>query len=79
MTHTTARVTDTGLEDLEPARNPSRDAVHFRRIVTAQRRVDEACEESARAVASARAAGDSWTVIGAALGVSKEAVRKRFG
>jgi hypothetical protein len=29
-------------------------------------------------VHAARAAGDSWTVIGAALGVSKQAAQQRF-
>ncbi|MBE6475071.1 MAG: hypothetical protein E7Z95_05810 [Actinomyces succiniciruminis] len=63
----------------DPARTPSRDATHFRRIIAAKKNVIDAEQDLARAVADARAAGESWTVIGAALGVSKQAAHKRFG
>ncbi|NNG38222.1 hypothetical protein HJ588_02905 [Flexivirga sp. ID2601S] len=70
---------DTGLDQLEPAGNPARDATHFRRIVAAAEGVEAAERELREAVATARAAGDSWTVIGAALGVTKQAAYQRFG
>ena len=76
---TTPGSPDTGLQSLDPARTPSRDAAHFRRIIAAKKHVINAEQDLARAVADARAAGESWTVIGAALGVSKQAAHKRFG
>jgi len=69
---------DAALEALDPADHPSRDARHFRRIVAAAEGVTTAETELADAVAAARAAGDSWTVIGAALGVSRQAAQQRF-
>jgi hypothetical protein len=55
-----------------------RDATHFRRIIEARKNLDAAEEELRDAVASAREAGDSWTVIGAALGTTKQAASQRF-
>lgn len=55
-----------------------RDATHFRRIVRAKQNVEAADRELREAVAAARTAGDSWTVIGAALGTSKQAAFQRF-
>lgn len=73
------RTTDpTGLDRLDPATRPGRDAVHFRAIIAAAEAVDAAEAGLRDAVASARAAGDSWTVIGAALGVSRQAAQQRF-
>ncbi|HWC23982.1 MAG TPA: hypothetical protein VG502_16920 [Flexivirga sp.] len=70
---------NTGLDALDPATTPARDATHFRRIIAASEQLDAAQDELHAAVAAARAAGDSWTVIGAALGVSKQAAAQRFG
>lgn len=70
---------DTGLDGLDPAVAPARDAVHFRRIIAAREGLDAAEEELAAAVLAARAAGDSWTMIGAALGVTRQAAQQRFG
>ena len=72
-------MTQTGLETLDPSTMPSRDAVNFREIIAASRRVHDAEAELHAAVARARQAGDSWTVIGAALGVTRQAAQKRFG
>jgi len=69
----------TGLETLDPNSTPARDAAHFRAIIAASRRVHDAEAELHAAVARARQAGDSWTVIGAALGVTRQAAQKRFG
>jgi hypothetical protein len=69
---------DTGLEDLDLKPGDLRDASRVREIIAAveQTRVAEA--ELRRAVHAAREAGDSWTVIGMALGVTRQAAQKRF-
>ena len=68
-----------GLSSLDPARAPARDAAGVRRIIAARKRLAEAERELHDAVAAAKDAGDSWTVIGAALGVSRQAAQRRFG
>jgi len=75
---TTTRIDETGLDDLDPAATPARDASHFRAIIAANEAVASAEGQLRAAVHSARAAGDSWTIIGAALGVSKQAAQQRF-
>lgn len=67
------------LGDLDPATVTARDAEHFRRIIAAQKGMARADRELHDAVRAAREAGDSWLSIGMALGVSKQAVQKRFG
>jgi hypothetical protein len=79
MTKTKAGAADHGLDALDPAKLPARDAVHFRRIIAARKRVASAEDELRQAVAEARAAGESWTVIGAALGTTRQAAYQRFG
>jgi hypothetical protein len=64
---------------ISPATHPARDATWFRAIIAARQGVDEAELNLRRAVAGARAAGDSWTVVGAALGVTKQAAYQRVG
>jgi hypothetical protein len=56
-----------------------RDASHFRRVIAARKGRDAAEQKLRDAVAAARAAGDSWTAIGAALGTTKQAASQRFG
>ena len=68
-----------GLDSLDPATTPARDATHFREIRAARAKVAQAEAELAEAVAGARAAGDSWTIIGAALEVTRQAAYQRFG
>lgn len=68
-----------GLDQLNPETHPARDAASFRRIIAARRAVDDADRSLHDAVQAAREAGDSWTVIGAALGVTRQAAQKRFG
>jgi hypothetical protein len=70
---------DKWLDELDPATTPSRDASCFRAIIEAQSGVEEAQARLRKAVLDARAAGDSWAVIGAALGVSRQAAWERFG
>ncbi len=55
-----------------------RDASYFRRIIEAKKGLEAADKELRAAVAAARAAGDSWTVIGAAMGTTKQAAFQRF-
>lgn len=75
---TRTRVEETGLYDLDPAVTPARDASHFRAIIAANEAVASAEDELREAVRAARVAGESWTVIGAALGVTKQAAQQRF-
>lgn len=76
---TKTRSDSSGLDELDPTTVPSRDAVHFRRIVRAREHVADAEQELRDAVQAARAAGDSWTVIGAALDTTRQAAQQRFG
>ncbi|WP_406831684.1 hypothetical protein ABEG17_02440 [Pedococcus sp. KACC 23699] len=69
---------DAGLDSLNPADTPARDGRLFRAIIAAQREVDQATEHLRTAVASARQHGDSWTVIGVALGLSAQAAQQEF-
>jgi hypothetical protein len=67
------------LDAIGPDTHPARDATAFRKIIAAREAVKEAERALGRAVAEARAAGDSWTVIGAALGTTRQAAFQRFG
>lgn len=73
-----ATATEEWLDSLDPAKLEFRDAGHVRAIIKAAEAVTAAEKELRQAVADARAAGDSWTVIGAALGVTKQAAQQRF-
>ncbi len=70
------RKDETGLDSVVP--ESLRDASHFRRIIEAKNDLEGAERQLRDAVAAARAAGDSWTVIGAAMGTSKQAAFQRF-
>lgn len=67
------------LNDLDPATTPARDAVHMRRIAAARKSLAESEQELRDAVAEARAAGDTWSMIGIALGTTRQAAFQRFG
>jgi hypothetical protein len=67
---------NTGLESVAP--DSLRDASAFRRIIAARKALEAAQQELREAVAAARDAGDSWTVIGAAMGTTKQAAFQRF-
>lgn len=69
----------TGLDTLDPAAHPARDAVHFRRILAARTHIAHAEAELRDAVKAARDAGDSWTIIAAALDTTRQAAQQRFG
>lgn len=67
------------LDKLDVATHPARDAVYFRRIIAARKQLAAAETELPEAVAAARKAGDSWTVIGAALDITRQAAQQRSG
>lgn len=69
----------TGLDQLDPSVTEARDASGFRRIVAAKQAVEDAEAKLRSAVLDARAAGDSWAVIGAALDTSRQNAYQRFG
>lgn len=80
MTKTKSRHKDeTGLDAVSPATHPAHDAAAFRRIIAARKGIEAAEAELRAAVRSARDAGDSWAIIGAALDVSRQAAYQRFG
>lgn len=64
---------------LSPAPIVDREAADFRRISAARKAAAKAEAELDAAVSAARAKGDSWAVIGAALGTSARTARERFG
>lgn len=79
MATSTSTSTDrTGLDDLDPGTVRSRDATHFRAIIAANDALGAADRGLRAAVRDAREAGETWTVIGAALGISKQAAQQRF-
>ena len=67
---------ETGLDLVAP--ESLRDASQFRRIIAARKALEAAQQELRDAVAAARTAGDSWTVVGAAMGTTKQAAFQRF-
>jgi hypothetical protein len=67
------------LDALDPETHPARDATHFRRIIAARGALARAEDDLRAAVAEAREAGDSWTIIGAALDTTRQAAFQRFG
>jgi hypothetical protein len=73
-----AKKDETGLDGLDPATSTARDAVHFRRIIAARKKLVDAEQELRDAVNAAHDAGDSWAVIGAALDTSRQAAFQRF-
>jgi hypothetical protein len=75
----TADEIDDWLDSIEPDPKDARDGAHYRRIVAAAEAVDAASSDLDDAVAAARAAGDTWAMIGVALGVSRQAAYQRFG
>ena len=68
-----------GIDRVDPSTHPSRDAAHFRRIVSAREAIEKADADLRAAVREARQAGDSWATIGVALDMSKQAAWERFG
>lgn len=67
------------LAEESSGRADARDATHFRRIVAANKALSAASDELVAAVAAAREAGDTWAMVGTALGISSHAAFQRFG
>lgn len=70
--------TSTGLDSVDPSTHPAHDAASFRRLRAAKAASVAAEAEIVEAVEAARDAGDSWAIIGIALGMSRQAARQRF-
>jgi hypothetical protein len=70
---------ENGLAELDPANHEARDATHFREIAAAAEALREDERRLVAAIRRARAAGDSWTIIGAALGMTRQGAYQRFG
>ncbi len=66
------------LDAITPETHPARDATHFRRIIAAREGLAAAEADLLEAVRAARRAGDSWTVVGAALGQSRQAAHRKY-
>jgi hypothetical protein len=62
------------VEDLD-----AHDVRHPERIQALTRMIDLATEARRHEIAAARTAGDSWTVIGAALGTSRQSAQQVYG
>lgn len=77
--HATHTPVEDWLDQLDVNPSDARDASHMRRIAAAAKNLTAADNELAAAVTAARAAGDTWAMIGTALGVSRQAAYQRFG
>jgi hypothetical protein len=75
----TLRSESDALDAISPDTHPGLDATPWRRIIAARHAVTAAEDELKAAVQAARAAGYSWTVIGAALDTTRQAAFQRFG
>lgn len=64
--------------DLDNPTGPPIEGAPIRAITAKTQRLTELDMEIEGHVAEARAAGFSWTVIGEALGVSRQAARQRY-
>lgn len=65
------------LDDVDPS--AARDGQHMRRIVAARDALGAATAELHEAMTAARRAGDSWAIVGTALGISRQAAESQFG
>ncbi|ORA24911.1 hypothetical protein [Mycobacterium aquaticum] len=77
--HTEKTDVENWLDNLEVDPAKARDARHMRRIAAAAKALDGAEAELNEAVTEAREAGDTWAMIGTALGISRQAAYQRFG
>jgi hypothetical protein len=67
------------LDSIEPAAKDTRFETHVERITAAKLAAEAADDGLTVEVAAARAAGDTWDLVGAGLGVSRAAAYRRFG
>jgi hypothetical protein len=75
----TAADVEQWLDNLEPNPADARDGRYMRRISAATEALEAAHTELHAAVHAARAAGDTWAMIGTALGITRQAAFQRFG
>jgi hypothetical protein len=68
---------DAFIDSVDPA--TMRDGRHLRAVAAARKSLEAAEDALREAVAAARAAGDSWTMIGLMIGTSKQAAHRKFG
>lgn len=68
---------DAFIDSIDPSN--MREGTHLREVAAARQAVADSQERLKRAVQSARAAGDSWTMIGVALRTSKQNAHRKFG
>jgi hypothetical protein len=78
MTTRTKQTVEEWLDQIDVRPEDARDATPFREIVAASEAVGAAEEALRVAVDNARRSGLSWSTIGAALGISKQAAHERF-
>jgi hypothetical protein len=77
--------TDPSADEIDPwldaidVEADARDTTHFRRIRAMRKAAEAAQDELRAAVKAARAAGDSWTMIGLALGINRKSAHQLFG
>ena len=67
---------DDFIDSIDPA--TTRNARHLRKIAQARDALEAAEQNLQAAVNEARAAGDSWTMIGIALRTSKQNAHRKF-
>ena len=81
MTDTTRTADDvlTGLDTINPKTHPPLPGGPHNRMVAARQAAESAEAELRAAVAEAREAGYSWSMVAAALDVSRQAAWERFG
>lgn len=75
----TASDVEQWLDNLDVNPNDARDARHMRHIIAANEAATAAQAELRAAVQQARDAGDTWAMIGTALGITRQAAYQRFG
>jgi hypothetical protein len=68
---------DAFIDSVDPA--TMRDGCQLRAVAAARKSLEDAEDALREAVAAARAAGDSWTMIGLMIGTSKQAAQRKFG
>lgn len=76
---TTKNDVEEWLDKLDVDPSEARDATNMRRIAACAHALTDAETRLIDAVTAARADGDTWAVIGTALGVSRQAAYQRFG
>ncbi len=77
MTTKAASDIDEFIDSIDP--RTMRDGKHLREIAEAHRAATDADIRLRAAVSEARAAGDSWTMIGLMLGTSKQNAYRKYG